>query len=219
MNLDEQTDVDLSKMTKAERIEATWKLPALSPELFNLLQNEGFLTGSSILNGIENINIDPNDFDWCISVPPHVFKHHALGANNQGYWEQDGFSSLYAHYQGELINILCFSDTQLMDSWYMTTQMMSLIAKCQIKRDFYSRHSSMSTNHIGRVLDTKWKRVRLFRALKDIMYDARQLNEPLDIGEALKYGKCRLCGQEAINFTCKEAKMSYQQTGICERCK
>ena len=184
--LDEATNLDLRHMTKQERIEATWALPALSPSHMATIQESGFITGSS------NIISNPNDIDWCVNLPPTVFRHHALGANNQDYWEQNSFSSLYAHYEGTLINLLCFSNMDLMNAWYVTTQAMNYLAKFSGKKSFFYATSSSppSCNDLLRnAMLTKWKRIRIFRAIRDVLYNAPLLENPMTKSDALKYNK------------------------------
>ena len=188
-----KAQIDIKNMTKEQRITATWTLPALTDSLWKTIQETGFKTGSSVFSDAES-----NDLDFVVAVPPHVFEGYAVGMLDTGYWHNDGFTSLYAHYDGALINILCMSDSELMRAWHLTTDIMK---QMQL-----------------RAYDTKWKRVRVFRALVDVLWPERQLKEPLSKEEAWEHHKCSLCGREAINFTCMAERQKYQATGICERC-
>jgi hypothetical protein len=196
-------------LTKEEKLRAVDSLPELSDSLYELLQQDGFRTGSA-----EFSDCVPNDIDWCINVPPHVFVGYAVGTDTD-YWIADGFTSIYAHKNGEYLNILCFSNYMLMQSWFQTTQLMQQLHGTLVSTDTF--HKSM-----GRVCEvafaTKWKRVMVFRALKDILWPVRPLSTPLDKAEALEHYKCMICGREAINFTCMAARKEYQKTGVCERC-
>lgn len=202
-------NLDPSKMTKQEIIEATWKLPALDEGLYEMLSIQGgFKTGSSVFTDIEN----PNDEDWCVCMSPSVFSGHSLGQADHGYWEADGFSTIYTHYKGQLLNIICFSDTRLFYAWQATTQAMIHMSNMQdVERDFREPIS------FAELFRTKWKRVSLFRAFKDIAYDPRS-KKAMDKNEAFKYHKCCECSREAIYFTCKAARMHYEETAVCERC-
>ncbi len=202
---------DVTQLTKEERINKVWKLPKLSSNLMAQLEECGFITGSSVYSSGK-----PNDIDWCVNIRPTAFKHYTLGCTNQGYWEADGFTSVYGHYEGTLINIICFSDIDLMDAWYRATVVMKALKDMNVEQSPFSRNAK---THVGTAFDTKWKRVRMFRALKDIFTPVRALEEPLELKEALKYSKCKRCGQEAINFTCKDVKDRYIRSGICERCQ
>ena len=192
-------DLDPRKMTKTEITTATFKLPNMPSNLYEDLTFFGFKTGSSVYGAV---GAPVNDEDWCVLMPPTAFIGYTLGQDDQGYWEADGFSSVYCHIDDKLINILCFSDNRLFTAWSCATDAMT---KLQV---------DLSTAFI---LGTKWKRVRIFRALKDALYDPiNKKSMPKD--DAWKYEKCTCCSQEAINFTCRDAKNHYQLTAICERC-
>lgn len=197
------TKLDTRKMTKKEITDATWQLPPLHGSLYDLLQEQGgFQTGSHIIANITN----PNDEDWCVLINPNVFYDYTLGQSDNGYWEADGFTSLYAHFNNKLINILCFSDEALFDSWRFATEFME------------STYDQYCTDfNVVELVNVKWKRVRLFRALRDIAYEPR-VKKSMLIPEALKYRKCSSCSREAINFSCKDARLYWQETAICERC-
>jgi len=202
--------LDPRKMTKKEVIEATRQMPELPQELYNMLSSEGgFRTGSTVYGANPKA---ANDEDWCVILPPSVFKEYSIGQSDQGYWEADGFSSVYCHRNGVLLNILCFSDLNLYNAWLYTTNTMQWLMTLQ------TVDPHKSGIEFASFMQKKWQRVRLFRALKDIFYTPKPLRVSLEKEEALKYTKCRTCGQEATNFTCKAAKDHYQQTGTCERC-
>jgi hypothetical protein len=205
--MNNKVEVKPERMAKEERIEATMKLPMLSESLYDLLERDGFKTGSDIYS-----NVEPNDYDWCINVPPHAFSGFALNTDAD-YWINDGFASVYAHYHGNLLNIICFSDYELMQAWFMATKVMRRLSN-QYQVDQYGRVVA----DIGALFNEKWARVRVFRALKDIFWPMRELPEPLDRQEALQHHMCMICGREAVNFTCKAARVAYQESGICERC-
>lgn len=202
-------NLDITKMSKKEIIAATWKLPELTTDLYFMLEEQGgFKTGSSVFTNIEN----PNDEDWCVCMPPSVFNGHSLGQADQGYWEADGFSTIYTHYKGTLLNIICFSDTRLFYAWQATTQAMIHMGNMvSIERDF------RGSINFAELFKTKWKRVILFRAFKDICYDPIS-KRAMDNDDAIKYHKCSECSREAIYFTCKAARTHYEETAVCERC-
>ena len=198
-------ELDPRNMTKEEVIKATWQMPPLSKDLYDMLISDGFQTGSGAL-GYTN----SKDEDWCINMPPHVFYEYTIGQSDHGYFEADGFSSIYCHYNGRLFNILCFGDFQLYKAWLYTTEMMQRVQRDKLKY----LHFSVDLND---VLATKWKRVILFRAFKDIFYEP--LNKrPMDKLAALNYNKCAECGRETLYFTCRAAKDHYLASGQCERC-
>lgn len=202
-------NLDITKMSKQEIIDATWKLPELPKEVYYLLEEQGgFKTGSSMFTDIEN----PNDEDWCVCIPPSVFDGWTLGQSDHGYWEADGFSTVYTHYKGQLLNIICFSDTRLFYAWQATTQAMIHMGNMlPTERDF------REPINFADLFRTKWKRVILFRAFKDICYDPIS-KKPMDKVDAIKYHKCCECSREAIYFTCKAARTHYEETAVCERC-
>lgn len=193
------TDIDTKGMTKTEITAAAMSLPPLPDSLMELLKECGFMTGSSVYG-------DPNtamDEDWCVNIPPHVFRGYAIGTQKASYFATDQFQALYANRNGLLLNIICFSDFTLMDTWKKATNVL---------------HSLVVNNmQISKACLTKWSRVRLFRALCDVFEPVKDLYNPLPFDEAIKYSRCKRCGREAINFTNKAAKDNYLATGECER--
>jgi len=203
---------------KAGRMDDALQLPALPPALWKLLIDEGFKTGSEVYApGIESA-----DEDWCIAISPNVFSGYASGIGDGDYFETDGFASLYAHDgEGKIVNILCFGDYALFESWYMTTRTMQILMN-------YATHEFTSRGHmipvtprrtvLKQAFETKWKRVRLFNALRDILWPVKALMRDLDKGAALKAHKCKRCGRKAEFFSCWPEKKKYLDTGVCERC-
>jgi hypothetical protein len=208
-------NMDTKRMSKTELIEATWKLPEMDQYLYELLSEQGgFMTGSNVTSDID----DPKDEDWCVQIAPSAFSLYSLGQSDHGYWEADGFSTVYCHYQGKLVNIICFSDTQLFEAWYVATEIMRGIKDHFVPRPPNTYYGNApTTTSMSDIFATKWKRVILFRALKDIAYEPARKRE-MDNDDAVKYHKCRECSREAIYFTCKAAKDHYLATTICERC-
>ena len=204
--------VSVDKMTKTERIRATWELPELSSSLMDVLEDNGFKTGSTVYGNAE----DATDVDWCIMIPPEIFDGYALNTNDPGYWEADGFSSIYAHHRGKLLNILCFSNGNLCRAWWGATRVMekmvglTIPGMYQSQSDYYALESTK---------DSKWRRVRIFRALRDVMFEVRPKGDPCSIKEAKEHHKCRICKREAINFTRMSERKKWENSGICERCR
>lgn len=210
--LNDLLKLDIRQMSKTEVIEATWKLPEMHSTLYEMLKEQGgFMTGSNVTSNI----IDPKDEDWCVQMPPSVFHGCSLGQSDHGYWEADGFSSVYCHHNKKLINIICFSDRELFNAWYFATKTISSLKNTILDFPTYPWQENQLV--FSDMLATKWKRVILFRALKDIAYEPRP-KRPMDHDDALKYQKCKECSREAIYFTCKAAKDHYLMSAICERC-
>lgn len=207
-NLRKLQNLDTRKMSKQEVIDETFKMPELSLDMYELLKDcNGFMTGSNVIADIDN----PNDEDWCVQIAPVAFMEYSIGHNDNGYWEADGFSSVYCHREGKLINIICFSDGALFNAWKFTTEVMKSL------KTYAGELSYFTTIDMHDILKTKWKRVRLFRALKDISYVPIH-KQTMSKDDALKYYSCKDCSREAINFTCKAAREHYQETAVCERC-
>jgi len=207
-----------ARNNKAGRMEDALQLPALPPALWKLLIDEGFKTGSEVYApGIESA-----DEDWCIAISPNVFSGYASGIGDGDYFETDGFASLYAHDgEGKIVNILCFGDYALFESWYMTTRtMQTLMFSCldEFMPQNSGRAPAQSRMVLEQVFETKWKRVRLFNALRDILWPVKALTRDLNKEEALKAHKCKRCGRKAEFFSCWPEKKKYLDTGVCERC-
>jgi len=202
---------------KAGRMEDAEAYMPLPPHLWQLLNEQGFKTGSEVYApGIKSA-----DEDWCINCSPNVFKDYASGTQDQNYFETDGFASLYAHDgHGKAINILCFSDYQLFESWHKTTQFMQKLMASEAKEfNFNSEHSSDKWgNDLRPILEKKWCRVRLFSALRDILWPVRARTQDMPKDEALRTHKCKRCGRKAEFFSSWPAKKAYLDSGVCERC-
>jgi len=198
-------DIDATKYDKAEVIRRAWAMPELPISLYDELQRNGFQTGSTVYGNPETAN----DEDWGINIPPHVFTGYAVGTSNTDYFNAD-FTPLYAHYAGKLLNIMCFGNYTLFLAWRGTTELMKALKKTPDKRHNPS---------ISQAFDTKRRRVRVFMALCDALMPVKALQNPLDKQCALDNRVCKVCGQEAINFTTKSEYDHYLETGICERCR
>lgn len=210
--LDALLNRDTSKMSKSERIELTWQLPPLTDSLMDVLEENGFMSGSSVYTDIEN----PPDIDWVVMVPPHVFEKHSLKPNNDGYWNEDGFSSIYCHDGNKIYNILCMSRNDLFDAWAYATQAMVALKNTPMRPAFTSNMKEQYP--FQDAFATKWMRVRIFRAIKDVFLDHTPLEKRLSREDAGKRSSCRVCGEEAVNFTCKAAREHWQGTAIGECC-
>jgi len=180
----------------------TWTMPAIPSDLYNMLAEvDGFRTGSSVYGNAATAA----DEDWCVNINPRTFEGYAVGLEDEGYWDADGFQSVYVHYQGRLLNIICFSDTRLMSAWWVATDTLTRLRN--------------ESSVIRKALDTKWSRVRLFRAIVDATWEPNHYAKPMkSVEDARKYSKCVKCSREATNFTTKAMKDRYLATGICERC-
>lgn len=200
----EQAEIDRIKgMNKAERMKLAFTYPELTAGHMDLLYDDqfAFMTGSTVYSPYPG---RAKDVDYVILIHPQAFNGYAVGANMSDYWEEDGMDTLYAHRKGILYNIICVGDPELFKAWRETTDIMrSLMVNCSA---------------LG--FERKWARVRVFRALRDVLWPVEQKPTfaQLDHHDAVSLHKCRLCKREAINFTCKPAREYWENTGICERC-
>ena len=202
-------------MAKEEKIELARTLPELTESLRDMTKEAGFVTGTHVY-GIPNGQ--PQDIDWVVNIPPSVYHGYCVGADeDDGYWESDGMSTLYGHYRSEIWNIICVSDIPMYNAWYMTTQFMVHLENTAVST---GRWNENNIQILKDKFKNKYNRVRVFRALKDVLYpiDQWQQKEQLPKEEALEHYKCRVCRQEAINFSNRKERLKYQSTGICERC-
>lgn len=204
---------EIRHMSKEEKIKAALKRPSLTEGHMDLL-GEGFMTGSKVY-GDRDTAVDT---DFCVAIHPRAFMGYAVGAEFHEYFESDGFQPLYANHNGDLINLICFSNEDQYNAWYQATQIMVHLRYREVKCSPF--HGT--PEHIQPFItafDVKWSRVRMFRALVDILWPVKKLRQPLDYLEVIQYNQCQLCGREAINFMTQESKKLYKDTGICERCR
>jgi len=202
---------------KQGRMDDANAFPALPKHLWKLLREQGFKTGSEVYApGIRSA-----DEDWCINCAPQAFKGYAAGIEDDSYFETDGFASLYAHNEhGKAINILCFSDYELFESWHKTTQVMTDLVDKSLKDFSYNEQmANYWDTPFQRILEKKWSRVRLFSALRDILWPVKALAKDMDKDEALKFRKCIRCGRRAEFFSSWPERKKYLDTGVCERCR
>ncbi len=202
-------DVDTTTMSKQELKNFAMTLPPIREDLWSDMNEYGFQTGSSVM-GADN----PADIDWVCHIPASAFTYSCCavpcGKVTQDYIDdaRTEFIPLYANKDGQLYNIICIGNPDMFEAWKQTTNLMTALTQ--------------TSSIVQAAVKTKWKRVRLFRALCDIFQEVKPGNSYLSeipYTDALKYEICRVCGREAINFTCKPHKDEYKQTGICERCQ
>lgn len=195
-----------ANMTKKELMDYAMTLPQIPDHLFDAMKDYGFPTGSAVFGNIDN----PSDVDYVCGLPASAFTscNCAVSCGNvsQDYIDQNllNFVPLYGNRDGQLYNIICIGDGHTYRAWNKATNVMQELAA---RKDF------------THVVQEKWKRVRLFRALCDVFEDPLPLYKEIDLDEALKYSKCTRCGREAINFMDKTHKDFYKTTGLCERCQ
>lgn len=192
----------LKWMDKSDRIRLTFTYPELSIGCMDLLTDESFAfkTGSTVFSPRPE---NANDIDYVVLIHPRAFTGYAVGAEEADYWEEDNMSVLYAHRDGKLYNIICIGDLELFNAWRRATEIMqSLMANCS-----------------GLKLERKWARVRIFRALKDVLFPVRPKRTAVAYDIAIKHNMCVSCGREAINFIDKAHRESWQKDGICDRCR
>ncbi len=199
--------IDTSKMSKKELIAHAMTLPDIPDHLWNDMQRYGFVTGSSVFG---NINT-PADIDYVCQLPAYAFlaAHCAVSCspNQADYLDdsnEDEFTPIYACRKGQLYNIICVGSSVKFEAWKTTTYIMRTLSNNPQLQD---------------AVKLKWKRVRLFRALCDVLEPVEPLYEERNEKEALHYDKCKVCGREAVNFTNKSAKDFYKATAVCERCQ
>jgi len=208
------------KMTKEEMIMEARKKPELPKSYMELLVESGFMTGTHKY-GMPNGR--PLDQDWVVNTPPHVFDDYCVGneGNDSGYWEASGMTTLYGYHRGDLINIICIGDIDMFHAWFMTTQFMQFLENMPVKTRRWDRTGTNDVRILKDRFKNKYNRVRVFRALRDILYpvDKFRDSERMPIYEAFRYRKCIICKQEARNFTCKAERVKYEADGICERCR
>ena len=190
----------LKQMSKSEIIEIAMSMPEMPTGLMELIEHEGFQTGSRVYGGAHG----DSDYDWCVPLPPQVFEGYALG-HDQNYWVEDRFCTVYANHKGLLLNIICFSDWHLFMAWSHAT---IALKELNAVKEF---------NHA--IKNSKWARVRLFRAFREVLTPLKMRKEPLSLEKAIEYRICKRCDGEAINFTCKPARDQWLATGVCERCR
>lgn len=188
------------RKTPQEYIDEVWDMPELPENYFDglTLPGQGFATGSAVYSDAE-----PADLDFVVNVPPTVYEGYGVNTQDDGYWESDGMTVVYAHYNGKLLNIICVSDYDNFKAWQQATEIM---------RSLYVNYSLLG-------LHRKWARVRVFRALRDVRYPVKPRHIWLELSEAIKYNKCLRCGREAINFIDKRHKEMWQEDALCDRCR
>ncbi len=207
-----------ARNTKIGRMEDAMEFPALTPQLWDLLSTQGFKTGSEVYAP----GIASADEDWCIHISPQAFIGYAAGIEDDSYFETDGFASLYAHdNSGKAVNILCFSDYNLFEAWHKTTQVMENLMQTTLYDQSYKAFIDRENPHrpLAKIFEKKWCRVRLFSALRDILWPVEVLQKPMAEKEALRWNKCKVCGRKALFFTSRLEKHKYLEDGICERCR
>ncbi len=97
-------------------------------------------------------------------------------------------------------------------------ELMKIIRTVKLIKNPYRDSSNFRT--LESAFDEKWSRVRVFRALCDVLWPARQINYTNKTDEDLmKYSKCVKCHREAISFMTQASKDEYERTGVCERCR
>ncbi len=201
-------DVKPEKLTKAELINLARELPPLKSVHEALFSECGFVTGSSVYSDVR-----PNDIDIVVNLPPRVFGDYAVGSN-QTYWEEDRMVTLYARRaDGTPVNIICMSDNALMRAWQLATDTLRYIV------------DAVAVVNMLPIMRSKWRRVRLFRAFKDVFLDRAgdsvhgNKYRGISIEDAVKFKRCRQCGYPVEMFTCKAEEELYMATGVCEPCK
>lgn len=183
-----------NKQTKKQLV---FCLPELTPGHYDLLETGGFKTGSSVYADVE-----PDDEDWVVDVPPRAFHGYALGSEDG--WEYNDMVVLWAHHNGKILNILCMQG-DLYRAWKSATDTLAALnAKDQ---EWQSR------------LRHKWARVMIFRAIKDAMMPPAPHKNPTYYEDAIRLSKCCVCDREARVFISGEYEAQYHKDGICDRCR
>jgi len=196
-------------LSKEEKQKQAMELPSIDDQLWEDMRNYGFQTGSSVYSSKKN----PADIDWVVPIPARAFIIQGCavfcGVDHSDYLDEThDFQPLYANRDGILYNIICISDSNKFEAWKQATAIMKAI---------YQTYSGIDKA----ITEYKWKRVRIFRALTDILEPVkiRRSYEPeISLEDALKWHVCVTCGREAANFTCKAKRVHWETTGVCERC-
>lgn len=202
-NVENILNQDIPGLSRKERDKLVFQLPEMPDSLMDMIKEaDGFMTGSRVFGE----NYEFSDADWCVNIPAYVFDGYVLGIRDTPDYidaNADTFKSLLGHKDDIIINIICFGSYDLCEAWKETTRIMKLLRNTVNSLDF----------------DTKWKRVRVFRALCDTLYEAPELHKFIPREDAIKYNKCCFCGQEAVSFTTKDKRDIWKRTGTCERCQ
>lgn len=188
-------------LTKEESLKKLEGMECMPQKYYDLLMETAVVTGTHAYAR----SVDSEDIDLITDLPPHVFEKYHV-ESSAGYWSPDGWSSSYVKSpDGVVLNILSFSNLNLLEAWVKTTEMMVTIA----------------VDYPG-IFDDKWKRVRIFQAIRDVVYEAPMLNSSLpDFNplELISQRKCIKCGQRADFFYDEEGRTEYNVTGVCVRCQ
>ena len=201
---------------KDETKRRVWHLPELTDSLLDVLIQNGFQTGSEVYTSAKVV---PADKDWVVNVPPYVFNHYTISprgetTNTDPDYDHGGMTVLYGHRDGIIYNIMCMGWRDF-EVWALTTKIMGYLRQSTIAYGLNSKRRADLTE----LFDKKWKRVRVFRAFRDVLTEPILLDKPLSQAEAWDRRVCRWCGQEAINFIDNAAREQWQRDGICDRCK
>lgn len=209
----------MARQSKQDLFKAVFELPQLTDSLYDLLGKKGTMTGSRVY-GVGKATMDAaRDEDWAIYISPEAFNGYTLSASKQksGYNRRnESMSVIYGHRNGILINIMCFSDEHMFDAWRLTTMVMTVIADMTDRN--YSYLNKKDRDMLREMLEEKWGRVNIFRALREGLYVAEKRTKPYDVLYAWRYRSCVECHGPATNFTCAQAYNNWQRDGRCERC-
>lgn len=199
----DELQIAFKTANKQTRKQLVFCLPELTPGHYDLLEIGGFKTGSSVYADVE-----PDDEDWVVDMPPRAFKGYTLGSDNG--WEYNDMVVLWAHYHGKILNILCMQG-DLYRAWKIATDTIMVLNMDNADNSF---------NPFKDRLRHKWARVMLFRAIKDAMMPPKPYTGPsYHHGDAIRLKKCVHCDREARVFISGEYEAQYQKDGICDRCR
>lgn len=191
-------------LTKEERIAVAMVIKPISDNLWDTIISRGTKTGSVVYGNTDN----PGDIDYICTIPAYAFEQQHCGiqstASTADYLDAtNDFVSVYGNRNGQLINVICSGSEDFTKSWTTTTTLMSMLS---------------TTLELREHISTKWKRVRLFRAIQDVVQTHKKQWRAADKDASLQYNRCKLCGKEATNFTTLAHREYYNVTAVCERC-
>jgi len=173
-------------------------MPATPVKYMDLLREIGVKTGSEVYAPFD-FKVD-SDRDYLIFGSPAIFDGYAVYSG--GDYNSDGWASIYIKDLTDAVyNVLCFSDRKLYEAWITTTEIMKAIVQ-----------------EFPYLVETKWKRVRMFQAIKDCVHDAPLAIMP-SFGTIVKHRLCLNCGKKADFFYNAQGHEIYKETGICVRCQ
>lgn len=205
-----QDDIELRwwTATKEEKIAVLQQMRRYSWQRLNDLMIQDIITATG--SEVYGHDVDPADYDYVTSAPFAVIRD-TIGPpfpKSKRGWAEEYADAIHVrwglHEDGKIINFI-FTDVKTEQAWIKATDIVATLVA--------------NFPDIGRF---KWRRVRVMRALKDVLIgatDIEKLSKDLPLPEALEKNICRNCYRDADNFIDKAHKLQYLADGICDRCR